>query len=1007
MPPDKLVSRIKTVLKGESSHFEMQNLAQEYAELMARLRERLEQCVALIRSGNDYAALQVAETSPPLLDSIAQLVFAESPQWREFCRERNVPWAPPLDQHQVDLANSLYGLQISESHPFYRDYRQAIRERDELRALAVLTSIIRVNPNDINARGELSRLVEKVRDIHLRHLDALLDAGDDSAAFALADKLSGLRLPAFSASPALRRACERREANERALAYDDVAALLRDAAACRAAGDWRAAVPFIGRCRMLEHHHCLVLDGAAASQLADIESWAARCQHEDSLRQARKESVRQATQALTGAVDAATHAHGAQLRKNFHRLQGALASAEPLVAPEGVTDATVDAALVASARKLCRTLGARLQRRGFSYATAFAGVLLAGALGAYSAWTTYEDNARCAAAVRRMRDFSSAERHFHEAEVYSASIAYFPTGWEKNPDYAAARDAFVQWVSAHRRQLDAMLAEASTLAVLPVDATTPEQLYVAQSAFEKLRHDVAGLSTNLPDTRGALQPGLDHARARLEAIHKKLAAESLPPALRLFEQFKSRHATMTQATLAPDVRARTLEAFIAELGQAPALSHPPLQALLPASEVERWKALLGEAHTALSRHQQTTRTNAALATARTLDAHLAILNADATALAKSVLAATAHLQNPPRALLTPEAYELWQTALALSPDLPQPFLPSDTQPGEASDATRLALNKAHAKLHRYVLRTFPASAETPETPVYTIGPVLQERLPIGNGYELRQTADVLKPDGATERRTYSFRQFGPNTIGRGETLADGAPTPESIFLPQFARFYDVSAGRITEPLLGTLERIHAAPRLSPLFRAYLQQEIFKIIATRPHAWGLSLSPAAQRDATRLNELTHGNLTPNDWLEPERWRDTIPALSQHYEHPRPAYLAEAHSTLRLFRRLATPGFIYAGHIDSEKKLKLHHPLPAASHALAILAPDGQLTLHPLAASGEGIAPHLPPARLQPYSPVYMLNILPDAAAATLTPSPPIPPEGWQQHIFRADPTPAHP
>ena len=1001
MPPDKLISRIKTVLNGDSSRFEMQNLAQEYAELMTHLRERLEQCVILIRSDNDYAALQVAESSPPLLDAIAQLVFAESPQWRELCRRHNVPWTPPLDQNQVDLVNSLYGRQVSESHPFYRDYRQAIRERDELRALAVLTSIIRINPNDSNAREELSRLAAKALDTHLRRLDELLDAGDDSAAFALADRLSGLHLPVFATAPALLRAGERREAGERVRAYDDVAALLRDAAACHASGDWRAAAPFIGRCRTLEYNHRLVFDDATASQLADIESWAARCQQEDAHCHARKESVRQATQALTGAVAAATHARGAQLKKHFHQLQVALASAEPLVEPKGVADAIMDAALVASARNLCRALGARLQRRGFFCATALACTLLAGALGGYYAWKTHEDGANRTAAIQRMQDFSLAARHFNDAEVYAGTVANFPSHWEKNPDYIAARTAFVQWVSARRGRLDAALAEAARLEALPVDATTPEQLYAAQSALEKLCLDAADMFTTLHDVNAVLQPRLDRARTRLGDIHKKLALENLPPVLRLFEQFKSRHATMAQATLAPDVRAKALDAFITELEQAPALSQPPIQALLPAAEAERWKALLGEAHAARARHQQTTRTNAALATARTLEAHLAILNADATAPAKAILDATARLQNPARALLAPAAYELWQTALALSPDATQPFLPPDIQPGEASDATRLALNKAHAKLHRYVLRTFPAfPSGAPDTIVYTVGPALQERLPVGNGYELRQTADVLKPDGATERRTYSFRQLN-TAVARGETLTDGAPTPESIFLPQFARFYDVPSGRITEPLLGTLERIHAAPKLSPLFRAYLQQEIFKIIATRPHAWGFAYSQSAQRDATRISELVQGNLMPNDWLDPERWRDALPALRQYYENPRPAYLAEAHATLRLFRRLATPGFIYAGYIDSEKKLNLHHPLPASSVALACLGPGGQLILHPIAATGADTMPQLPPARLQPYSPVYLLNILPDAVAAALTPAPPAPPEGWHHSIFQTD------
>lgn len=55
----------------------------------------------------------------------------------------------------------LYGKEIGENHPLYRDYRDAMRTRQEDRALTILRSIVRINPEDPNARSELNRLSTK------------------------------------------------------------------------------------------------------------------------------------------------------------------------------------------------------------------------------------------------------------------------------------------------------------------------------------------------------------------------------------------------------------------------------------------------------------------------------------------------------------------------------------------------------------------------------------------------------------------------------------------------------------------------------------------------------------------------------------------------------------------------------------------------------------------------------------------------------------------------------
>ena len=151
MQAERLIARIRGQLELSTPDLEARSLAGEYALLCLRARERLEQCATLVRSGNEHAAFQAAESDPDLLGLCALLSFAESDRWHALCRERGLPAGFPLDGQHVLAVEGLYGREIGESHPLYGDYRDAIRRREEDRALSVLRSIVRINPNDPNA----------------------------------------------------------------------------------------------------------------------------------------------------------------------------------------------------------------------------------------------------------------------------------------------------------------------------------------------------------------------------------------------------------------------------------------------------------------------------------------------------------------------------------------------------------------------------------------------------------------------------------------------------------------------------------------------------------------------------------------------------------------------------------------------------------------------------------------------------------------------------------------
>lgn len=181
MTPQLLIVKIRSVLAGTSgaSERERRALAEEYFNVCAECAKGLERVAALVRSGREYPALQVAESSG-LLDSINALLFAELPAWRDFCAAADMPCPPPFDPELLSLAQSLYERGITQTHPLYRDFRRAMRFRNFPEALSVIRTISKINSNDAEAARECEKLRARVAKDRVGELSAALESGDES-----------------------------------------------------------------------------------------------------------------------------------------------------------------------------------------------------------------------------------------------------------------------------------------------------------------------------------------------------------------------------------------------------------------------------------------------------------------------------------------------------------------------------------------------------------------------------------------------------------------------------------------------------------------------------------------------------------------------------------------------------------------------------------------------------------------------------------------------------------
>ncbi len=240
-----LILKMQAILGGRSDESQMQRraIAMEYCRQCSDLEECLQHCVSLVKSGRDYAALQVAESSN-LLDKANTLLFPELEEWRAYCYRESLPVPVPFDLSQLEIVNSLYSGEITQAHPLYRDYRRAMRLRKYVEALAIIKTISKINTFDLNARQECDRLRRRVDRELLSELSDALAKFDNEQIL----KISELLEPDAAIlvdNPIWNRALEAKKVYESERARSRCAEIVDILSKIDINTDWREAISII------------------------------------------------------------------------------------------------------------------------------------------------------------------------------------------------------------------------------------------------------------------------------------------------------------------------------------------------------------------------------------------------------------------------------------------------------------------------------------------------------------------------------------------------------------------------------------------------------------------------------------------------------------------------------------------------------------------------------------------------------------------------------------------
>ena len=237
-----VIDQITNILKDRPAGISPEVVAEQYQEACESANVRLARIDVMLANNSDIEALQVAEESPSLMGQVELLSFGNEVAWQEYCVAHGHAVAPLIDFRKVEALAALYQKGLSPNHPLYRDYRAAIRSREDDKALELLGIISRLNPSDANAVKEMHRLGRKGTIAELERLKVCLQSGTDEELVAGMAKVEAIApdeehrtRPEWKTALARRGAYEKREARKR------MAGLLEKTETCLSPDLWRTA----------------------------------------------------------------------------------------------------------------------------------------------------------------------------------------------------------------------------------------------------------------------------------------------------------------------------------------------------------------------------------------------------------------------------------------------------------------------------------------------------------------------------------------------------------------------------------------------------------------------------------------------------------------------------------------------------------------------------------------------------------------------------------------------
>ncbi|WP_395748650.1 hypothetical protein [Prosthecobacter sp.] len=966
---------IRAVLKEESPPSSVEDAAITYAQACADAERRLDRVSAMLQKGSDYQALQVAEEEPPLLDLAAILSFGEEKNWYAYCESHGLKTAVRLNARIIQDLENLYAKGISANHPLYKDFRSAVLSRDDEKSLRIVRTILKLNPQDDNARKELQRLENKGLQEKIDLLRDALKTDDEERIASLTEGIKAVappakleRLDVFHQGEDIRQALRRRQAQAR------VPGMLATMHTLKAEGQWHQVGKLLETLDALIAEHGLVpADDEQQSAMTDLTRYFQKEKAADEKQRSFDRALKSfivfveevETRLLTGS--GVTFAEVAEKDETFVKRWKELEAYSLPVANDALQ----------RLRTAGQELRARLERmqrarriRTMSMAAA-ALVLLccisAVCLHAWKAWSLTQE----LASYQKKESTTAAQDLIKKLRTEEDLLLRWP--------YLQAKIEEVSAWASKAKSTDQQAQEALLALEKAFDGDStklpPSQLVRQLADAETLVKQLAGdLASKQKNRLTALKTKAD---LHLATVLKDLSART---ATTLGQIEKTSTEELSHEKLVASVRT-SRDALDQQLQPLEALLKPEVPALaLPADLETRIKA-------------QRQRLNAykddiqSFATLRTETSAAKTLEEYRKAVAKWQAVKFAEAAPATKMLDTMPSEKAFQAALYTSGDQDMLQAILDDKSGrqmypdtllEADLKGILSLLHDERLNNIFESTLLHYSSNKPSSTIWSTSK--PEETVIGGS--TRWSTKFYMPDPAVNTVMFvqqSFTRAGTAGSYQGDAVQSTRLSQTSQFMNfmDFGRITDEKGERVQRPLLEAFDKLLRDTNGSPVAKAYVMLKLYDIVKLRPYAWGDHLCPSLQQDIRELRRiLASTSLRSEDWLIPsmrEKWNAPLASFFKSCKDH--SYMTEASARRTYLRAVANAGLKFAGYVETDLSLVLNTQ-GRSSAELWVVGKDGGKPLlvtnpHAGAAASGSTTPIIASASL-PLSPVFVVS-----------------------------------
>jgi hypothetical protein len=881
---ERLVRKIAELGAQPASDTQTAKLAQDYAEVCRAANRRLEQCAIMIEAGQFLQALQLAETPPPLLDLITLLTFRQAADWRNYCQAHQLPWPEPFYDKYIRLLNNVYGKGIASDHPFYRDYRRAIMENNDARALPILRVISRLNPADANTKEELKRLEEKSVRVMLEGLRQVVAAGDVAAIQASLERLETSGLPTPVANPIWQQAQVAR-----------CRTLLRQAEQLRQQDAWQDVEVIVEEIQHLANGSNLQLPSDEAEIWTDLEEWSAQ-----------KRSAFAAEQDFKRAVSA--------LEYEFNSIATLRAARAPM-----------DKATAQSTRETLERKWMEAQR--------FDGALPEGFAEKYNENIEWLGE-RIQAAVRRQRLVTLAVCLVIFCGV-AAACPYFLAS-ERRHDFSQ----LLQRLESARQVSEAEKLLNDAPNSLKANAKTEKDVNAANTFVSREKDIKSAFDQKLSALQKIATDGFRNdlvqvgpERAQTEAALGLLAPEYQSGARtdlaawdKKWQLFRNAEigATLNRAEVASESLNATnslelVRATMAEI-EARLSGLRPLEAQPPALEQElaqRIEELTNKLVVWTGTTQKWEQAKTAVTRAASLDQYLTALDQMAASPFAGLPCRDAvagierlHLNQETLLgqLLLPNNPSAWPSLTNVT-GWSNTLMPEQPTSKEKDLYFKLRDDKNVRDVSAYDLIANPRPGNPYHShPVFVQGAIA----PNNAGDEAGMVHDPALYQDSLHFVSTSYSDWNYIKVQRLYRMQE-CDTYERLGLGDLI---DANTGNYQKPILQLFDQLNQDTKSSAVFRAFVTFKLLAVAQVRPDEWGFSWCPSATAHIQALTQLGAKDIQSGDWMVPERSDKFDGPLQKYFAQARAVPLEkQARFLQQLVRAVCEQGFVFAGYVDS--------------------------------------------------------------------------------------------